>query len=226
MKKSNIIISSIGLLLLGVVILCLMAYRERPEWKAEREKQRNPVVEMQAIEKMAAFATKCTQVEELVLESSKNLRGQVSVSDSSQFRQAGNGEMKIDTVLENGGKKLTIRIEPKTDAQVIYYDIQLLLPLVKTIRVNNVNMGLQTKRRGMNISLKGESLCNFRGVSEPGSQIELTDLSALYLIPRKTDSIQIRASGNAIVNTVEQMGKLMQQTGKLVLTQNAIIRNY
>jgi hypothetical protein len=226
MKKSNIIISSIGLFLLGVVIVCLMAYRERPEWKAEREKQRNPIVEMQAIEKLTAFSAQCTQVEELVLESSVNLRGQVSVSDSSQFRKASNGEMRIDTILENGGKKLTIRIEPKAGAQTIYYDIQLLLPLVNTIRVNNVNMGLQTKRRGMNISLKGESLCNFRAVTQPGTLIELTDLSTLYCVSGNKDSIVIKASGNAIVNINKETAKFMQQSGKLVLTQNAITRDY
>jgi hypothetical protein len=224
MKKSNLIISVIALTILGVVIVCLTAYKERPEWEAEKKLLRSPVVEQQAIEKMTAFATKCSQVEELVLESSLNLRGQVFVTDSSQFRQASNGEVKIDTLLENGGKKLTIRIETKADAQIIYYDIQLLLPLVNTIRLNNMNMGLQTKSRGLHISLTGESLCNIRGTTEPGTKIELTDLSALYCIPRNTDSVQIKASGNAIVNTAEAMGKLMLQSGKLVLTQNAIVR--
>ncbi len=225
MKKSNIIISSIGLFLLGFVIVCLMAYRERPEWKAEREKQRNPVVEQQAIEKMTAFAAQCTRVEELVLESSKNLRGQVSVSDSSEFRQASNGEMKIDTILENGGKKLTLRIEPEADAQTIYYDIQLLLPLVNTIRQKNVNMSLDRKNRSMNISVKGESYCSLNEITQPGLHIDVTDLSTLYFVPGETDSVLIKASGNAIVNTEKQFAKLMQQSGKLVLTQNAIIRH-
>jgi hypothetical protein len=225
MKKSNIIISSIGLVLLGVVIVCLLAYREKPEWKAEREKQRNPEVEQQAIEKMTTFAARCSQVEELVLESSRSLRGQVFVSDSNRFRKAYNGEMKIDTILENGGKKLTIRIEAEADAQSIYYDIQLLLPLVTTIRQNNTNLEIQTKKKGLSISLKGESYCGIKGITPAGSQIVLTDLSALHYTPVNTDSVQIKASGNAIVNTGEETGKLMQQSGKLVLTENAIIRN-
>jgi hypothetical protein len=225
MKKSNLIISAIALTVLGVVIVCLTAYKERPEWKAEKKMLRSPVVEQQAIEKMTAFAARCSQVEELVLESSQNLKGQVFVTDSSQFRQASNGEVKIDTILENGGKKLTIRIEPKADAQIIYYDIQLLLPLVKTIRQNNVNLELQTKKRGMNISVRGESYCSLNEATHPGLHIDVTDLGALYLVFGETDSVQIKASGNALVYTSEEKARLMQQTGKLVLTQNAIIRD-
>jgi hypothetical protein len=224
MKKSNIIISSIGMVLLGVVIVCLLAYREKPEWKADREKQRNPEVEQQAIEKMTTFAARCSQVEELVLESSRSLRGQVFVSDSNRFRKAYNGEMKIDTIFENGGKKLTLRIEPETNAQVIYYDIQLLLPLLTTIRQNNTNLELQTQKTGLHISVKGESYCGIKGIVPAGSQIALTDLSALSCAPGKTDSVLIKASGNTIVNIGEETAKLMQQAGRLVLTQNAIVR--
>jgi hypothetical protein len=224
MKKSNIIISAIALTILGVVIICLAAFKQRPEWKAEKEKQNNPVIEQQAIEKMAAFAAKCSQVEELVLESSLSLKGQVFVTDSSRFRQAGNGEVKIDTILENGGKKLTIRVEPKEGAQIIYYDIQLLLPLVNTIRQHNINLELQTKKKGMNISVKGESYCGIAGVTPAGSQVELTDLCALYFTPGNTDSVQIKASGNALVYTPEEKARQLLQTGKLILTQNAIVR--
>ena len=158
MKKSNLIIGSIGLALLGVVIVCLAAFRARPEFKAERDRQRHPALEQQVLEKMTAFAARCSQVEELVLESSASLRGQVSVSDSSQFKPSSNGEVKIDTILENGGKKITLRIEPQENAQIIYYDIQLLLPLVTNIRQHNVNMRLNSKRQGLSISVKGRSL--------------------------------------------------------------------
>jgi hypothetical protein len=226
MKKSNLIISAIALTILGVVIVCLTAYKERPEWKAEKKLLRSPVVERQAIEKMTAFAARCSQVEELVLESSVNLRGRVLVTDSSQFSPASNGEVKIDTLLESGGKKLTLRIEPKADAQIIYYDIQLLLPLVNTIRLNNGTLDLETKKQGLHISVKGESYCNINGFTPAGTQVDITDLSTLYFLLRSTkDSVQIKASGNAIVNTQEEMGKLMQQNGDLILTQNAVIRN-
>ncbi len=225
MKKSNIIISGIALTILGVVVTCLAAFKQRPEWEAEKKLQQTQVVDQKAIEKMTAFATKCSLVEELVLESSLNLRGQVTVTDSSQFKSSGNGEMKMDTILENGGKKLTIRIEPEANGQIIYYDIQLLLPIVKTISVNNVNLVLKTKMRGISISLKGESLCHMNGTAEPGTRVALTDLSSLYCIPRNTDSVQINASGNAIVNTDREISQLMLQKGKLVLTQNAIVRD-
>jgi hypothetical protein len=226
MKKSNLIISAIALTILGVVIVCLTAFKERAEWKAEKKQQHSQVVEQQAIEKMTAFAARCSQVEELVLESSVNLRGRVIVTDSSQFSPASNGEVKIDTLLENGGKKLTIRIEPQVDAQIIYYDVQLLLPLVHTIRMNNSTLDLETKKPGLHISVKGESYCNINGFTPAGTQVDITDLSTLYFLMRSTaDSVQIKASGNAIVNTQEEMGKLMQQNGRLLLTQNAIMRN-
>jgi hypothetical protein len=225
MKKSNLIISAIAITLLGVVIVCLIAFKERPQWKAEKATLRNPAVVQKNIDTKIAFATSCSKVEELILESPLNIKGKVHVCDSNRFYPAPNGEVKIDTILENDGKKLTLRITPKPDGQVIYYDIQLLLPQAHTIRVHNVNLVLETKMRGMDISLKGESLCTIPRLTEPGTTIALTDLCALSYIPRYPDSVQIKASGNALVYTVEDIAKQMQQKGQLILTQNAIVRN-
>ncbi len=226
MNKSNRIISLIALLILCSVIVCLAAFRERPEWKEERENSRNPVAEQQAVEKLTAFSTQCTQVEELVVESSVNLRGEVTVSDSNQFRRTSQGEMKIDTLLENGGKKMILRIEPKKDAQIIYYDIQLLLPALSSIQQKNTNLKLYHRKPGMKLVMTGESRCVFNNAPAPGTNMSLTDLCSLYCTPHSTDAdIAITASGNAIVHLIKPFQQPMLANGKVRLSGNAVIRN-
>jgi hypothetical protein len=227
MKKSNIIIGGIALAVLGVVIVCLAAFRVKPEWKAEREEQRNPATEQKAIAGMMDFATKCKDVEELVIQSSKNIKGETFVFDSTQFSRQSMGEVNIDTVFSNGGKKLSFTIEPQKDAQVVYYYLQLALPSVKSISTNNINLGINgTSFSTLKLQLQGESGCDLKAKKGIGNlQVVLGGLSAFYYKPSNvSDSISIKASGNAIVQMPEAIAKQLQQQGKLILQENAIVQ--
>lgn len=227
MKKSNTIIGSIALVLVGVVIVCLTAFREKPEWKAQREEQRNPATEQKAIARMLAFAAQCKNVEELVIQTSKNIRGETFVSDSAAFTANSIGEVTIDTVFSDGGKKLSFTIEPKKDAQVVYYYLQLALPSVKTILTNNINLGINCNSFStLKLQLKGESGCDIKAKKGIANlQVELGDLSAFYYkLSNVPDSISIKATGNAIVNMQEDIAKQLQQKGQLILQENAIIQ--
>jgi hypothetical protein len=227
MKKSNIIIGSIALALLSVVIVCLTAFRERPEWKAQREEQRNPATEQKAIARMQAFAAQCKNVEEVVIQSTQNIRGETFISDSTQFTMQTNGEITIDTVLSNDGKKLSFTIAPQAGAQVIYYNLQLALPVVKNIMANNINLGIVSYHLpSLALTLKGETGCSLntpKGI--PNLAIDISELSALRYAPSQVaNGSIIKASGNALLHIPEALAKQLQQKGQLILQENAIIQ--
>lgn len=227
MKKSNIVISSIALAVLGVVVVCLVAFKERPEWKSERENQRNPDTEQKAVSEMMAFAAKCNQVEELVLESSTNIKGETLLSDSNRFQLLPQGQISIDTLFENGGKKLTFRIEPQKDAQVVYYYLQLLLPALKTVTTTNINLDAAFEKiPAVRLQLKGESGCELRTAKTiPALQVDLTDLSAIRYSPSSaSDNINITASGNALVKMPEEIARQLQQKNKIILRDNGLVQ--
>lgn len=227
MKKSNIIIASIALIFLSVVIVCLTAFRERPEWTAERNEKRTPATSQKAIARMQAFAAQCSNVEELVIQTSKNIMGEAFISDSAAFNPNSMGEVTIDTVFSNGGKKLSFTIEPQKDAQVIYYYLQLALPSVKSILTNNINLGINCNGFStLKLQLKGESGCDIKvkkGIAN--LQVALGDVSAFYYkLSNIPDSISIKATGNAIVYMQEDIAKQLQQKGQLILQENAIVK--
>lgn len=227
MKKSNIIVGSIALVILGVVIVCLAAFKERPEWKAQREEQRNPVTEQQAVARMQAFAAQCKSVEEVVIQSPNNIRGETFISDSTTFVMQPSGEVTVDTVLSSDGKKLSFTIAPEADAQVVYYNLQLSLPALKRIVANNINLGVTSySLPDLAITLTGESGCSLNTNKRiPNLQIALSGLSALRYAPvRVADGTIIKASGNALLHIPEPVAKQLQQSGKLVLQENAIVQ--
>lgn len=227
MKKSNLIIGSIALALLGVVIVCLTAFKEKPEWKAEREEQRNPATEQKVIARKLAFAAQCKNVEEVVIQSSQNIRGEAFISDSTQFTMQTNGEVTIDTLLSNDGKKLSFTIEPQPDARVVYYTLQLALPTVKNIIVNNINLGVASYHLPtLALTLKGESGCSLNTPKAiPQLAIDISGLSALRYAPAQVaEGSTIKASGNALLHLPEPIAKQLQQKGQLILQENAIIQ--
>jgi hypothetical protein len=227
MKKSNMIVGGIALAILGLVIVCLAAFREKPEWRSEQRAWLDPANEQKEIANMMAFANRCNLVEELVLKSSTKVKGRTSVSDTNQFRLTSIGDAIIDTLFENEGKKLSFTIEPKKDGRIVYYFLQLLLPALKKVSCNNVELSLKSYRLPtLALSLQGESGCFLKtdkGISR--LEVDIKNLSALFYTPPPiTDSIFIKASGNALVQLPETIAKQLQQQGKLILQENAIVQ--
>lgn len=221
------IVGGIALAIVGLVIVCLTSFREKPEWKAERTEQRDPATEQRAIANMMAFANRCNLVEELVLKSPNHIKGNTYVSDSNQFRLMPMGEIIIDTLFENNGKKLSFTIEPQKDGRVIYYYLQLMLPALKKVTCNNINLKLDSYGLpALSLTLQGESGCDMKtGKRPPRLEIDIEDLSALfYTPPPSADSIMIKASGNALVHLPETTAKQLQQKGQLILQENAIVQ--
>jgi hypothetical protein len=227
MKKSNLIICSIALLLLGVVLVCVIAFKEKPHWLAEREESRNAAAAQQAIADMRAFAARCTAVTVLEVESPKNIRGETSVSDSGLFQRMPQGEVTIDTIFADGGKTLRFSIKPNAneEKEAQYYFLQLALPSLQKIAVNNVNVKTVCFRLpSLHLLLKGESGCTLDVNGPTGLQAELGDLSALRYAPSDTASnIRIAAKGNALVKMPKVAAQHLQQKGLLTLQDNAIV---
>jgi hypothetical protein len=227
MKKSNMIVGSVAAVLLGVVLVCLFAFKERPSWRADREEQRAPITKQRAIGDMKAFAERCGQVEELVVQSPANIKGETLVSDSSSFEMLPQGDVAIDTLFENGGKKLTFKVAGQKNAQTPYYYLQLLLPRVQKISASHVNLKVTSYRLPqLQLLLSGESGCQlYTPLSVPALSASITDLSALrYAPPDTAGNISIKVSGNGFLSMPKRTAKALQQKGSITLQDNGIVQ--
>jgi hypothetical protein len=230
MKKSNIITGFIVITLMAVVAVCLMAFRQTEEWR-KRTKEIQLMVEgdRKLSKAMLQFADSCKQVEELIIESKDWYNGSsIYLADTSMRLKSltGTERMEADTIFENGGKKLIIRIKEKEYEAAPYYDLILLLPQVKSIYCTNGDVVLFCSPTApISATLKGESSFRFtKPVYAYPVNITLTDVSLANCTALQTMyNISIKASGNAIVGLAGTPEDIEKNKRQVVLSENAII---
>jgi hypothetical protein len=240
MKKSNIIVSTIAILMIITVIICITAFKEKDAWKEQRKSIADTAINLKA------DFRRFSQVEELVLEAPENYFGEIKLQQSSDSLYSeikskyDTSRLKIDTILQDGGKKLTIRLNPvKTNSKAypVYFTIETILPSLKTVISNNIDIIydphlFRGQRYNPDISLTMNGESNFRVY-----RLNFTGIVNVFLNDRSkaelwggtdyNEQISITAGGNSIVEFLgsfaDEKIKDMFDKGKIVLKDNAII---
>jgi hypothetical protein len=241
MKRSNMIVASIALVMTMAVVICITAFKERDKSSNKAGANNGTVAqEDNRRKKTAALSLRCAQVETLVLDAPENYYGHLGLINNpdSGFWRADAAKVRLDTLLSADGKTLTVRLVPLVESgspYTVYFELYIALPALKSITSTNVDIAIIRPYSNLGIVMRGESMC-YLPVNENGSSFhaELYSLSKLYCPSMLYwGGSTVKAAGNAIVELklnligaqVENhnIGMLMLEKKQITLQDNAIV---